>query len=1157
MKYEWDSFGRHITSKTVNDDEGKTEYEWKDLVGLTSIKDPTGRVTRYEYNDKGRLSGVRDSDSSLVVSYDTYLRSDEGSTQNRTTAYRHLSEDGSVKVGDSKFYNGLGYPCQSVSESASGDGLSLIAPIEYDSMFRPDSKSYLPYPGKSGIWYADNNASANQSQWYFNNYSTRRAFVERTFETGVSGRPLTEQKPGGVYQTAGKRVRFSYSLNEPGDSVLTFIYNYPSATSTHPSITCSGRSEVRTLARVTAVNEDNDTTQTFTDAAGRLILKRQLNDGKRHDTYHIYDLKDSLVCVIQPTGSDGLSVGKVMPYNGTFIQDSCFTWQYDGKGQLTASHVPGAGTKSYLYDLRGRVVYKDDGNIVRAGGNGWYFVYDDLDRLTESGIGVKAYNNSDILNGLAEGFDIKTFLYQTKVLKEYDYYSKRTTSNSGIASFEPVDGVVSADDVSGSRCATMLSSEKVFDAPYYYAANIYPGGTTILRLGNTDGHIRRTYWCDKKGRIIQRLETTGDGWTSRYSIKYDFSGNAVATMEKHLSPLGQVDSILTVNDYDRRGRLASYARTLNGNQLDSVFYSYDFAGRIQCKRTGIASSASPSGLTEAYSRDLRGWMTGITVNDLKLGQVFTESLEYMSPTLTATPLFSGNISEVRMTGYEQSVVQNIYRYDHLGRLLGNERFVDGESTPAGTETGLRYDLNGNMMALTRNDGASRYTMRMSHTGNRIKECAIEPDDRNGVPQAYSCSYDFNGNMTNICRSNDIWYNILDLPHHSAGNTYNYYSDGTKTEVRDSSDMRLIYRGNFTYRKVHIQGSGDVLWLDSVSYPDGQIFCGPQVPTNSDADCWHVKDHLGNIRAVYCLNSEGSMPVFEVNDYLPFGGRIRNNADKQFSVNRFRYAGKEEYDNFAVTESRNDTGIAANDFGARYLISFLGLFASPDPIAHYSPFSSAYSYCANNPINLIDPDGKRPIYSTRGFLLGTDEYGLQGEPIIMEEDNFMQGMSSDLAVKFNKGKSGFEDFDAIDRFEDNYSRLSNRPDWDGFLTKEEADEWWLSKTGEPLFVNQALIELPGVTTESFNNINGSFIYKNFIWGLSNTGKVYGTLKLTLLDRNSGTVFIGLKNSYMDEYDFKMDGRFFRDIATWIGRPGKATSGKNFKIYSYGYAHIKVK
>lgn len=220
-------------------------------------------------------------------------------------------------------------------------------------------------------------------------------------------------------------------------------------------------------------------------------------------------------------------------------------------------------------------------------------------------------------------------------------------------------------------------------------------------------------------------------------------------------------------------------------------------------------------------------------------------------------------------------------------------------------------------------------------------------------------------------------------------------------------------------------------------------------------------------------------------------------------------------------------------------------------------TSPYSFCANNPAILIDPNGMRPIYSTKGILLGTDEYGLQGEPIIMDEDNFIQGMSSDSAEKYNKGKSGFEDFDAFDKFEDSYSHLSERPDWDGYLTKKEADEWWLSKSGKPLYVNQALIDLSGISTQSFGNQNGAYIYKNFIWGLSNTGQVYGTLKLTLINKNTGAVYIGRKNSYMDEYDFKMDGRLFRDIATWIGRPGKADSGMSYQIYSYGHASVQVR
>jgi len=244
------------------------------------------------------------------------------------------------------------------------------------------------------------------------------------------------------------------------------------------------------------------------------------------------------------------------------------------------------------------------------------------------------------------------------------------------------------------------------------------------------------------------------------------------------------------------------------------------------------------------------------------------------------------------------------------------------------------------------------------------------------------------------------------------------------------------------------------------------------------------------------------------------------------------------------------------------------FLSVDPLAHLREWVSPYNFVQNNPINRIDPDGAldSPIYDESGDFLGTDDEGLQGDAIVMNKTDFTQGMSHKDAMAKGNTLDNMSTADAtkfanngnFDNFLNHYNNLPNRIDYSSnfTLTKEIADKHWQGKSGEGLYVNQANIQLPGVSTASFGNKNGSSFYKNFIWGLSNTGKVYGTLKLTLQNANSGTVHIGGK-SFLDEYDYSMDGRPLRDAATWWGRPGDASDGKSYFIYGYGKATVPVK
>ena len=392
-------------------------------------------------------------------------------------------------------------------------------------------------------------------------------------------------------------------------------------------------------------------------------------------------------------------------------------------------------------------------------------------------------------------------------------------------------------------------------------------------------------------------------------------------------------------------------------------------------------------------------------------------------------------------------------------------------------------------------------------------------------RAVNLTKDLNKNISNI------QYNFLNLPSKvtfgdGSTITYTYTADGTKLRTvhkSGSTTTTTDYCGNVIYengvQKLLLTEEGYVTLADKKYH-------------------YYLKDHQGNNRVV--VSQTGA--VEETNHYYPFGGLFASTS----SVQPYKYNGK---------ELDTTKGLNLYDYGARMYDPTLGRFTTMDPMAEKYYSVSPYAYCGNNPVNYIDPTGGliSPIYDEEGKLLGTDDEGLQGQAIIMKKENFSQGMSHEEALSYSLGYEGLKDDEARSRYVTSFTGLKNRPDYDGYLTKAEADTWWRGKSGEPLFVDQSKIELHGVNTSSFERENP--IYKNFIWRLTNTGKTYGTLKMTLIDAEKGKVFIG-SEKYMDKYDFNMDGRPFRDFATWVGRPGKANDGKDFLIYGYGYAIVPI-
>ena len=79
------------------------------------------------------------------------------------------------------------------------------------------------------------------------------------------------------------------------------------------------------------------------------------------------------------------------------------------------------------------------------------------------------------------------------------------------------------------------------------------------------------------------------------------------------------------------------------------------------------------------------------------------------------------------------------------------------------------------------------------------------------------------------------------------------------------------------------------------------------------------------------------------------------------------------DMFTFSAKEKDTETGLSYFGSRYYSSDLSIWLSVDPMSDKYPSLSPYSYCANNPIKLVDPNGEDvgDFFNDNGTFLGSD------------------------------------------------------------------------------------------------------------------------------------------------------------------------------------------
>lgn len=164
------------------------------------------------------------------------------------------------------------------------------------------------------------------------------------------------------------------------------------------------------------------------------------------------------------------------------------------------------------------------------------------------------------------------------------------------------------------------------------------------------------------------------------------------------------------------------------------------------------------------------------------------------------------------------------------------------------------------------------------------------------------------------------------------NEYTYAVDGSKLQVnhkKSSGGKVTDYVGNMIYEG----GSLKRILVDGGFYEEGKYY-------------FYLRDHLGNNRVV----ADASGSAIQVTHYYPFGMSFAEGVEQDIKPAKqpYKYNGK---------ELDGENSLNWYDYEARQLAMDVPRFTTMDPHAENYFSWSPYVYVGNNPMRLVDVNGK--------------------------------------------------------------------------------------------------------------------------------------------------------------------------------------------------------
>ena len=839
------------------------------------------------------------------------------------------------------YYDGFGRRVQTVRKGVTPSGKNLADLEEYDQLGRK-SKAWLPVPTSSETVEANTFPDVSTTCYGGDGH----AFAQTFYEPLATGRPVENSGPGDAWES--HRAKMQYLVNEDIGILACNDYRVDEATG---NLICSGPYAAKELSVVNGTDEDGHVSYVFKDRLDRTLLKRELCDGRPHDTYYVYDNLNHLRYVLPP-----------MYATDPDIDRYGYQYRYDSRGRCVWKQLPGCAPVIYKYDSGDRMTVMQDG-LLRSRGLYRFYLYDTLGRQVVQG------TCRSCPDGLFPAVSLDT---SSPGVCGTGYVFQRISS-VGNASLELADYYDSYDFLH----LPVIKAKKSFS---YMSGRTYPrvnGMKTCEMTGTTcDSIIASVFNYDTRYLLSDICRSEMDGVSSSVGYDYSYTGKLTGSYCDYPGS-GNSTGLYTNLSYNPRNDMLEQITWDTGAHTKDHQINYTYDELLRKK----AETHPGNGNVISYVYNLRGWLTSIS------SPYFNEIIHYVDG--PGTPCYNGNISAMQWQASSSLWRGYKFRYDDLNRL---KDAVYGEGQDI-TDNAGRYDehvpsytQSGSIARLQRsgrlNDGTYGLVddLSMTYAGNRLTGVSYRAPSVNyenafdfKKPERFvlGAEYTYNDNGALLSDYNkgikSIEYSNTGMP------TRIEFTNGNLTEYVYSysgEKLKTIHSTVFTIVEPELLGNGVVIRkqtetkykspIDSTLYVspglektgdrlrflfDGGYLDYTEIPQQLPILNYgfYVKDHLGNVRSV--VTDDGG--CVQSTQYYPFGG-IMGDLSTGPDVQHHKYNGK-EYDHIH--------GLDWYDYGARSYDPALATWTSVDPLAEKYPSISPYAYCGDNPVNAYDSDGR--------------------------------------------------------------------------------------------------------------------------------------------------------------------------------------------------------